>query len=35
MIGVDFDEEQSESYGDDVTNLRVLEWLNEMTSDPK
>ena len=32
---VDFDEEQSESYGDDLTNLRVLEWLNEMTSDPK
>ena len=32
---VDFDEEQSESYGDDLTNLRDLEWLNEMTSDPK
>ena len=32
---VEFDEEQSESYGDDLTNLRVLEWLNEMTSDPK
>ena len=32
---VDFDEEQSESYGDDLTNLRVLERLNEMTSDPK
>ena len=32
---VDFDEEQSESYRDDLTNLRVLEWLNEMTSDPK
>ena len=32
---VDFDEEQPESYGDDLTNLRVLEWLNEMTSDPK
>ena len=32
---VDLDEEQSESYRDDLTNLRVLEWLNEMTSDPK
>ena len=32
---VGFDEEQSESYRDDLTNLRVLEWLNEMTSDPK
>ena len=32
---VDFDEEQLESYGEDLTNLRVLEWLNEMTSDPK
>ena len=32
---VDFEEEQSESYRDDLTNLRVLEWLNEMTSDPK
>ena len=31
----DFDEEQSESYRDDLINLRVLEWLNEMTSDPK
>ena len=32
---VDFDEEQSEYYRDDLTNLRVLEWLNEMTSDPR
>ena len=32
---VDFDEEQLESYEEDLTNLRVLEWLNEMTSDPK
>ena len=32
---VDFDEEQSESYRDDLINLRLLEWLNEMTSDPK
>ena len=32
---VDFDEEQSESCEEDLTNLRVLEWLNEMTSDPK
>ena len=32
---VDFDEEQSESYRDNLTDLRVLEWLNEMTSDPQ
>ena len=32
---VDFDEEQSESYRDDLINLRVLEWLNEMTSYPE
>ena len=32
---VEFDEEQLESYEEDLTNLRVLEWLNEMTSDPK
>ena len=32
---VDLDEEQSESNRDDLINLRVLEWLNEMTSDPK
>ena len=32
---VEFDEEQLESYEEDITNLRVLEWLNEMTSDPK
>ena len=32
---VDFDEEHSEYYRDDLTNLRVLEWLNETTSDPK
>ena len=32
---VEFDEEQSESNRNDLTNLRVLEWLNEMTSDPK
>ena len=30
-----FDEEQLEIYEEDLTNLRVLEWLNEMTSDPK
>ena len=30
-----FDDEQQESYEQDLTNLRVLEWLNEMTSDPK
>ena len=32
---VEFDEEQRDSYEEDLTNLRVLEWLNEMTSDPK
>ena len=30
-----FDDEQQQSYEQDLTNLRVLEWLNEMTSDPK
>ena len=33
--GVEFDDEQQESYEQDLTNLRVLEWLNEMTSDPE
>ena len=32
---VEFDDEQLESYEKDLTNLQVLEWLNEMTSDPK
>ena len=32
---VEFDDEQQESYKKDLTNLRVLERLNEMTSDPK
>ena len=32
---VELDEEQQQSYEQDLTNLRVLEWLNEMTSDPK
>ena len=31
----EIDEERLESYEEDLTNLRVLEWLNEMTSDPK
>ena len=30
-----FDDEQQQSYELDLTNLRVLEWLNEMRSDPK
>ena len=30
---VEFDDEQS--YEQELMNLRVLEWLNEMTSDPK
>ena len=32
---VEFDDEQQQSYEQDLTNLCVLEWLNEMTSDPK
>ena len=32
---VDFDDEQQLSYEQDLTNLHVLEWLNEMTSDPE
>ena len=32
---VEFDDEQRESYEQDLTNLRVLEWLNEIKSDPK
>ena len=32
---VEFDDKQQQSYEQDLTNLRVLEWLNEMTSDPK
>ena len=31
----EFDDEQQQSYEQELTNLRVLEWLNEMTSDPK
>ena len=32
---VEFDDEQQQSYEQDLTNLCVLQWLNEMTSDPK
>ena len=32
---VEIDEEQQQSYEQDLTNLRVLEWLSEMTSNPK
>ena len=32
---VEFDDQQQQSYEQELTNLRVLEWLNEMTSDPK
>ena len=32
---VEFDDELQQSYEQDLTNLRVLEWLNEMTSDPE
>ena len=31
---VEFDDEHQLSSEQDSTNLRVLEWLNEMTSDP-
>ena len=31
---VEFDDEQQQSYEQDLTNLRVFEWLNEMTSLP-
>ena len=31
---VEFDDEQQQSYEQDLTNLRDLEWLNEMTSNP-
>ena len=32
---VEFDDEQQQSYEQKLTNLRALEWLKEMTSDPK
>ena len=32
---VEIDYKQQQSYEQDLTNLRVLEWLKEMTSDPK
>ena len=32
---VEIEDEQQESYEQDLTNLRVLEWLNEIASDPK
>ena len=32
---VEFDDEQQQSYEQDQTKLRVLEWLNDMTSDPE
>ena len=31
----EFDDEQQQSYEQDLTTLRVLEWLKKMTSDPK
>ena len=31
----EFDDEQQQSYEQDLTNLRVLEWLKETTSDPE
>ena len=32
---VELDDEEQQSYEQDLTNLRVLEWLNELTSDPR
>ena len=32
---VEYDDEQQQSYAQHLTYRRVLEWLNEMTSDPK
>ena len=32
---VEFDDEQQQSYEQDLTNLPVLEWLNEITSVPE
>ena len=32
---VQFDVEQQQLYKQELTNLRALKWLNEMTSDPK
>ena len=32
---VQFDDQQQQSYEQDMTNLRVSKWLNEMTLDPK
>ena len=32
---VEFDDEQQQSYEQELTNLSVLEWLNKMMSDPK
>ena len=32
---VEFDDEQQQSYEQELTNLRVLEWLNDLNSDPK
>ena len=34
-IEVEFDDEQQQSHEQDLTNLRVLEWLNETTSGPE
>ena len=33
-LEVEFDDEQQQSYEQDLTNLHVLDWLNKMTSDP-
>ena len=34
-LELEFDDEQHQSYEQEVTKLRILEWLNELTSDPK
>ena len=32
---VEFDDEQQQAYEQDLSKLRVMEWLNEMTSDQR
>ena len=34
-LEIEFDDEQQKSYEQELTNLRVLKWLNEIISDPK
>ena len=34
-LEAEFDDEQQQAYEQELKNLRILEWLNEKTSDPK